>query len=107
MKLPIAVLIAVVISEVTCGAATPTFNKDIAPILYQNCAICHRPGEVAPFSLLTYQDAAKRARLIATVTERRYMPPWKAEPGYGTFANELRLTNAQFPLIKDRETTGA
>src|SRR5437870_10244471 len=83
MKLPIAVLIAVVISEVTCAAATPTFNKDIAPIVYQNCAKCHRPGDVAPFSLLTYQDAAKRARLIATVTERRYMPPWKAEPGMG------------------------
>ena len=41
-------------------AATPTFNKDVAPILYKNCAGCHRPGEVAPFSLLTYQDAAKR-----------------------------------------------
>jgi len=45
----------------TCVAATPTFNKDIAPILYQNCATCHRPGEVAPFSLLAYEDAAKRA----------------------------------------------
>src|SRR5437773_3957478 len=107
MKLPIAVLIAVVISEVTCGAATPTFNKDIAPILYQNCAICHRPGEVAPFSLLTYQDAAKRARLIATVTERRYMPPWKAEPGYGTFADERRLTDAQIALIREWASSGA
>ena len=107
MKLPIAVLIAVVISEVTCGAATPTFNKDIAPILYQNCAICHRPGEVAPFSLLTYQDAAKRARLIATVTERRYMPPWKAEPGYGTFANERRLTDAQIALLQEWAEAGA
>ena len=107
MKLPIAVLIAVVISEVTCAAATPTFNKDIAPILYQNCAKCHRPGEVAPFSLLTYQDAAKRARLIATVTERRYMPPWKAEPGYGTFANERRLTDAQIALLQEWAEAGA
>src|SRR6266571_1689212 len=85
----------------TCVAATPTFNKDIAPILYQNCATCHRPGEVAPFSLLSYQDAAKRAKLIASVTERRYMPPWKAEPGYGHFANERRLTDAQIAMIKD------
>ena len=48
----------------TLAAAAPTFNKDIAPILYENCATCHRPGEVAPFSLLTYQDAAKRASLL-------------------------------------------
>src|SRR5262245_35975932 len=81
-------------------AATQTFNTDIAPILYQNCAICHRPGEVAPFSLLTYPDAAKRAKLISTVTAKRYMPPWKAEHGYGEFANERRLTDAQIDLIK-------
>jgi mono/diheme cytochrome c family protein len=88
------------------AAATPTFNKDIAPILYQQCATCHRPGEVAPFSLLTYQDASKRARLIATVTERRYMPPWKPEPGYGKFANERRLTEAQIALIRDWAENG-
>ena len=72
----------------TAGAATltaPTFNKDIAPILYQNCATCHRPGEVAPFSLLTYQDAAKRAELLAADHAERVMPPWKPEPGYGSF----------------------
>ena len=87
--------------------ATPTFNKDIAPILYQNCVTCHRPGEVAPFSLLTYQDAAKRAKLISTVTERRYMPPWKAEPGYGSFANERRLTSQQIGLIQSWAEAGA
>jgi len=89
------------------SAATPTFNKDIAPILYQNCATCHRPGEVAPFSLLTYEDAAKRAKLISTVTQKRYMPPWKAEPGYGSFANERRLTDAQIDLIKSWAEAGA
>jgi mono/diheme cytochrome c family protein len=88
-------------------AATPTFNKDIAPILYQNCATCHRPGEVAPFSLLTYQDAAKRAKLISTVTQKRYMPPWKAEPGYGSFANERRLSDAQIDLLKSWADAGA
>ena len=50
------------------AAAPPTYNKDIAPILNNQCALCHRPGEVAPFSLLNYQDAAKRAMLIANVT---------------------------------------
>src|ERR1043165_940784 len=88
-------------------AQTPTFNKDIAPIVYENCANCHRPGEVAPFSLLTYADASKRAKLIATVTERRYMPPWKAEPGYGHFANERRLTDEQIATIKMWAESGA
>src|SRR5215467_14110730 len=88
-------------------AATPTFNKDIAPILYENCASCHRPGEVAPFSLLSYDDAAKRAALIATVTNSRYMPPWKAEPGVGHFADERRLTEKQISLIKDWAKNGA
>lgn len=69
-------------------AATPTFNHDIAPILYEKCATCHRPGQVAPFPLLTYGDAAKRAGLIAIVTQKHYMPPWKAEPGYGHFQDE-------------------
>ena len=56
-----------------------TFNKDIAPIIFNNCASCHRPGEVAPFSLLTYADAKKRAKQLAHVTETRFMPPWKAD----------------------------
>src|SRR5262245_35728371 len=89
------------------GAATPNFNKDIASILYKNCSGCHRPGEVAPFSLLTYQDAAKRAKLIASVTQSRYMPPWKAEPGYGHFLNERRLTDDQIALIRDWAAQGA
>ena len=57
------------------SAAPPTFNQDIAPILYANCATCHRPGEVAPFPLLTYQDASKRASLIAGAVGGRFMPP--------------------------------
>jgi hypothetical protein len=89
------------------AAETPTFNKDIAPIVFQNCAICHRPGEVAPFSLMTYQDVAKRAKLVQTVTERRYMPPWKAEHGYGDFANERRLTDAQIATIRAWAEAGA
>src|SRR5437764_11293551 len=87
--------------------AGPTFNKDIAPILYENCATCHRPGEVAPFSLLTYQDAAKRAGLIATVTKKRYMPPWKPETGYGDFAHVRRLSDEQIAQIQEWAATGA
>jgi len=91
----------------TVAVAAPTFNKDIAPILYENCATCHRPGEVAPFSLLTYQDAAKRAGLIAAVTKKRYMPPWKPEPGYGDFDHVRRLTDDQIAQLQDWAATGA
>jgi mono/diheme cytochrome c family protein/peroxiredoxin len=92
---------------ITARAAAPTYNKDIAPILYQNCATCHRPGEVAPFSLLSYQDAAKRASLLAAITEKRVMPPWKAEPGYGSFANERRLSEQQIALFQAWAQSGA
>jgi mono/diheme cytochrome c family protein len=100
-------IVSIVAVAAAASAATPTFNKDIAPILYQNCATCHRPGEVAPFSLLTYADAAKKAGLLATVTEKRVMPPWKAEPGYGSFANERRLSDQQIALIRDWAQAGA
>ena len=100
-------LFAILAVAAAAHAATPTFNKDIAPILYQNCATCHRPGEVAPFSLLTYADAAKKAGLLAIVTGKRVMPPWKAEPGYGSFANERRLSEPQIALIREWATAGA
>jgi len=99
--------VAVVLASLAARAATPTFNKDIAPILYKNCATCHRPGEVAPFPLLSYNDAAKRADLIAAVTQKRAMPPWKPEPGYGEFANERRLSDEQIALIRDWAKAGA
>src|SRR5579863_6895602 len=70
---------------------SPTYSKDIAPILRQNCILCHRPGESGPFPLLTYEDAKKRARLIADVTTRRFMPPWLPQPGYGDFEDARRL----------------
>jgi hypothetical protein len=76
-----------------------TFNKDIAPLLFEQCAGCHRPGEVAPFALLSYNDARKRAGLLRTVTEERTMPPWKGEPGVGHFVDERRLTADQVALI--------
>ncbi len=106
-KLPV-ILFSLAALATALGAATPpTFNKDIAPILYANCSTCHRPGEVAPFPLLTYQDASKRAALIAGAVGGHFMPPWKAEPGFGDFAGERRLTDAQIALIKDWAKAGA
>lgn len=76
-----------------------TFDKEIAPIIYNNCSSCHRPGEAAPFSLLSYGDVAKRGKLIATVTKSRYMPPWKAEHSSFSFQDERRLADREIALI--------
>ena len=86
------------------GPATPaarvTFNRDIAPIVYQYCAACHRPGESAPFSLLTYQDVKKHGHQIVAVTQTRFMPPWLPEPGVLKFADERRLSDQQIETIR-------
>jgi mono/diheme cytochrome c family protein len=91
----------------TRAATPPTFNKDIAPIIWNNCAACHHAGEVAPFTLASYKDVQKRAKQIAKITHDRTMPPWHAEPGYGDFADERRLTEAQLALIRQWVDAGA
>src|ERR1700730_10275622 len=83
------------------ASSTPpvTFNKDVAPILFANCASCHRPGEVAPFSLLTYADAAKHAAKIADETRERRMPPWLPERGEFPILGDRRLRDDQVDII--------
>jgi len=83
------------------SAAPVTFNRQIAPLVYQACSSCHRPGEAAPFPLLNYEDVRKHAAQIVAVTRSRYMPPWLPEPGYGDFAGVRRLTDAQVQLFAD------
>src|SRR5689334_4956765 len=78
----------------------PTFNRDVAPIIWANCVACHHAGEVAPFNLTSYEDVRKRAKQVARITHSRTMPPWKAEPGYGEFEGERRLTDAQLAAIQ-------
>jgi tetratricopeptide (TPR) repeat protein/mono/diheme cytochrome c family protein len=80
---------------------TITFYKQIAPIIYKNCSQCHRPGESAPFSLLSYEDVKRHASTIAKVTESRYMPPWLPDTGHGEFAEERRLSDSEVQLIQD------
>src|SRR5258708_24784250 len=86
---------------------TLTFNKDIAPIIFDRCAYCHRPSQAAPFALLSYADVKKRAKQIAEVTARRYMPPWLPEPGYGEFADERRLNAEELGIIQQWVAEGA
>ena len=83
-----------------------TFSRDIAPILFQNCSVCHRPGNAGPFSLLNYADAKKHAREIAEVTAKKIMPPWKPEAGVGEFVGERRLADKQIQLIQQWVESG-
>lgn len=84
-----------------------TFNTHISRIVHKHCASCHRPGQAAPFSLLTYEDVSKRAQLVAAVTQTRYMPPWHAEPGYGAFKGERRMADSEIALIQQWVASGA
>src|SRR5689334_7673644 len=77
-----------------------TFTPDVAPILYANCATCHRPGEVAPFALLTYAEAKRHARQLVRVTGDRVMPPWRADAGAEVFRDARRLTDGQIATLR-------
>lgn len=81
------------------AATTPTFNKEVAPILFAKCVSCHRPGDVAPMSLLSYENARPWARAIKTRVFAREMPPWPAAPPYGRFRNEHTLTETQINTL--------
>jgi Flp pilus assembly protein TadD/mono/diheme cytochrome c family protein len=78
----------------------PTFNKDIAPIVYANCAACHRPAGAAPFSLLTYADVSSRAENVAHQTLSRHMPPWLPERGEFPIVGDRRLSPEQIDVIQ-------
>ncbi len=94
-------LTALLLAAQSALASGPvTFNRQIAPIIYRNCSACHRPGEAAPFPLLSYQDVVKKGRTIAKVTAAHAMPPWKAEPASYAYRDERRLTEEQIALIQ-------
>ena len=97
--LTLAVL-ATTLSAANDSGPAVNYAEHVAPILFSQCAGCHRPGQAAPFSLLTYEDAVKHARLITTVTKSRYMPPWKAEPASFNYRDSRRLTDAQIATLE-------
>ena len=84
-----------------------TFTRDVAPIVFEQCAPCHRPGGSGPFSLLSYDDVSRRARQVAEVTASRFMPPWLPEPGDTAFVGQRRLTSSQIATIGRWAGTGA
>jgi hypothetical protein len=85
----------------------PTFYKDVLPLLQTNCQTCHRPGEVAPMPLLTFEQTRPWARAIKAAVQSKKMPPWFAEPGVGHFENERRLLDREIELISKWVDAGA
>ena len=78
---------------------TPTYNEHIGQLLFDNCASCHRPNQIAPMSLLSYQDARKWARAIKAKVVAREMPPWFADPEFGEFSNDISLSDEEIATI--------
>ncbi|PYP87407.1 MAG: thiol-disulfide isomerase [Blastocatellia bacterium AA13] len=76
-----------------------TFSKDVAPIFYSNCTVCHRPNDLAPMSLINYKDARPWAKSIKEKVVSHVMPPWHADPHYGEFANDRRLSQKEIDTI--------
>ena len=84
-----------------------TFNRDVAPIFYEHCAGCHRPNDIAPFSVLDYKDVQPWADSIREKVSAREMPPWHADPRYGDFANDARLSQREIETISSWVAQGA
>ncbi len=95
----VSLLLLLLIFARPSAAQEVTFNQDIAPIIHRNCTPCHRPGEAAPFPLITYEDVARRASFVREVVESGYMPPWKPDGAYRSFAHERKLTPEEISLI--------
>src|SRR5687767_10776416 len=87
----VAVAFGALLVAADASAQAPTYNKDVAAILNRSCAECHRPNQVAPMSLLSYQEARPWAKAIKAKVTAREMPPWFADPRYGKFANDKSL----------------
>ena len=89
------------------SSATPTFTKDVAPVLYRACVSCHRSDGIAPMALVTYQDARPWAKSIKQQVGSRQMPPWGADPKHGTFKNDRSLSDAEIRTIAAWADQGA
>src|SRR3954463_14277241 len=113
MKAHLFAAAVVVLSTASFAVAKPaetpkvTFAEHIAPVVFQNCTTCHRPGEARPFPLTNYAETKKRARLIAEVTSEKKMPPWHPDEGCGEFLGERRLTKEQIAEFKAWAESGA
>jgi len=98
-RLPALATAAVALSAIGAEVDRPTFSRDVAPIFYARCVSCHRPGEIAPMSLLDYASARPWAKSIKEVVATRKMPPWHADSSLVRYANDRSLTRAEIATI--------
>jgi hypothetical protein len=107
MRLFVLSLSCVAIAAAATSSDPATFNKDVLPVLQKNCQSCHRPGEVAPMSFLTYQETRPWAKAMKAAVLSRKMPPWFADAQYGHFQNERRLAEAEIKALVSWADSGA
>src|SRR4029077_13588147 len=88
-------------------SSSVTFTRDVLPVLQKNCQTCHRPGQIAPMSLLTYQDARPWAKAMKAAVSARKMPPWFADPKYGHFVNDRSLKQSEIDTLVKWADSGA
>ena len=109
--MPLGTLVAAMAIAVALAAqparAAPAFYHDVLPILQSRCQVCHRPGEIAPMSLVTYRETRPWAKAIRDAVRSRKMPPWFADPCCGTFANDRTLTPAEIETLSAWADSGA
>lgn len=103
----LAVTGAILLRRSKVSAASPTFNRDVSRILQNKCQTCHHPGDIAPFSLMTYRDAKVWAGPMKTAVTNKVMPPWKPISGCGNFRDVRQLTDAEIATITQWVDTGA
>lgn len=103
----IATILIFALSATSVAASELTFSSDVAPILYEKCVSCHHPGDIAPMSLLTYKDARPWASAIRQAVLTKRMPPWHADPHYGSFENDPSLSQAEIDVIRTWVEQGA
>jgi hypothetical protein len=99
--------LAIGISALAADNASVSFHKDVEPILQKNCQTCHRPGQVAPMSFLTYQNVRPWAKAMKTAVLTRKMPPWFADPHYGPYLNDRSLKQSDMETIAKWADAGA
>jgi len=102
-----SLVVTLLTASIAAAAPQVTFHKDVLPVLQKNCQSCHRPGEAAPMSFLTYKDTRPWAKAIRTAVLSKKMPPWFADPHTGKFANDRSLSQAEIDVLTHWADSGA
>src|SRR6266487_1364522 len=92
---------ATAVAAIAASNSPVTFNKDVLPVLQKNCQGCHRPGNIAPMSFLSYESTRPWAKAMKTAVVTRKMPPWFADPQYGHFSNDRSLKQEEIATIAE------